>query len=216
MALQSLTMIRHGESATNAAAARAELYGSEVFGSGTRDPDVPLTELGRVQAAAVGAWLGRAEREWTVWCSPYSRARETAAIALGSVGSPRARIDERLRDREIGNLHGLTELGWRRRYPEEFALREKLGRFYYRPPGGESWVDVALRLRTLLAELDGHVLVFAHDIVVVMTRYVLEGLDEADILEIERGKIDNASISRWERSGTELIRIGYNQTAHLG
>lgn len=210
-------MIRHGESATNAASARAELDGSELFGSGTRDPDVPLTDLGRAQAAAVGTWLaGQPERAWTVWCSPYSRARETAAIALGAVGSPRVRIDERLRDREIGNLHGLTDLGWRRRYPEEFALRERLGRFYYRPPGGESWVDVALRLRALLDELDGHVLAFAHDIVVVMTRYVLEGLDEAAILEIERGKIRNGSISRWERSDTGLIPAGYNETAHLG
>ncbi|MRH89024.1 histidine phosphatase family protein [Nocardia sp. SYP-A9097] len=217
MALESLTMVRHGESAGNAAAARAALAESEVFDSGTRDPDSPLTELGRRQAGAVGAWLaGRPERRWTVWCSPYLRARETADIALRGTTVSASRVDERLRDRDIGSLHGLTELGWRRRYPEELARRERLGRFYYRPPGGESWTDVALRLRTLLPELDGHVLVFAHDIVVVMMRYVLDNLDENAILAIEKNQIRNASISRWERSGSRLVRAGYNETAHLG
>ncbi|MFB8008742.1 histidine phosphatase family protein [Nocardia sp. NPDC056000] len=216
MTLQSLTMIRHGESASNAAAALLAGTDAEEFGDGTRDPDVPLTDLGRRQATAVGAWLaGQSDREWTVLCSPYRRARETASLALEFIGPATVRSDERLRDRDIGTLQGLTDLGWRRRYPGEQARRERLGRFYYRPPGGESWTDVALRLRTLLPELDGHVLIFAHDIVVVMTRYIIEGLDEQAILAIERNQIRNGSISRWARTGAGLTRVDYNATAHL-
>ena len=39
------------------------------------------------------------------------------------------------------------------RFPFEAQRRQWLGKFYHRPPGGESWADVALRLRFFLAEL---------------------------------------------------------------
>ena len=74
----------------------------------------------------------------------------------------------------------------RRRHPEEAARRDRLGKFYYRPPGGESWTDVALRLRALLGDLrrdhEGRrVLLFGHDALVFLTRYLVEGLTEADL-----------------------------------
>ncbi len=62
--------------------------------------------------------------------------------------------DERLRDRELGILDRLTRLGVKTRYPDEAERRLWLGKLYYRPPGGESWADVALRLRSILDELN--------------------------------------------------------------
>lgn len=67
-----------------------------------------------------------------------------------------------------------------RRFPEEDARRHLLGKMYYRPPGGESWADVAQRLRSVLGDLvraeDGRrVLVVTHDATVMLLRYVLEG-----------------------------------------
>lgn len=216
MGLESLTMVRHGESTGNAALAQAIRDGAEVFDKGGRDADVPLSERGKIQAGLVGAWLMRQpERPTGVLCSPYVRARETAGIALQSILVPESRLDERLRDRENGVLSGLTARGIAGRYPLERRERERLGPFYYRPPGGESWADVALRLRSLLPELSGRVLVFAHDIIVVMTRYILEGLDERAILEIESDQLANASISRWERTDSGLRRVAYNDTSHL-
>jgi len=41
----------------------------------------------------------------------------------------------------------------RLRERQEAARRARLGKLYYRPPGGESWADVALRLRSFLSEL---------------------------------------------------------------
>ncbi|MEV6767888.1 histidine phosphatase family protein [Nocardia sp. NPDC051030] len=214
--LETLTMVRHGESVGNAAYFAAVDAGAEEVGSGTRDPDTPLSLLGRAQAVEVGERLAELpESADVVLCSPYLRARETAEIALGAMGTARARYDERLRDRDTGILYGLTGLGVRRRHPEVYRERERLGRFYYRPPGGESWTDVGLRLRTLLPELDGHVLVFAHDVVIVMTRYILGGLDEQTILEIESSQLPNASISRWERGESGMELVGYGETAHL-
>ncbi len=119
------------------------------------------------------------------------------------------------RDRDTGILHGLTALGVRRRHPAEHRERERLGRFYYRPPGGESWPDVALRLRPLLPELSGHTLVFTHDIVIVMTRYILANLTEPEILKIESTQLANASITRGQRTPTGLRLTTYNDTTHL-
>ena len=64
------------------------------------------------------------------------------------------RLDERLRDRELGVLDRLTRRGVEARHPEEAELRRRLGKFYHRPAGGESWADIALRVRTALADLD--------------------------------------------------------------
>ena len=42
---------------------------------------------------------------------------------------------------------GLTGKGIRSRYAEEAERRTHVGKFYYQPPSGESWCDVALRVR---------------------------------------------------------------------
>jgi len=198
MRLESLTMVRHGESTGNVARAAALRDGAEVMNIVERDPDVPLSELGRRQAAALGDRLATVERPDHVLCSPYLRTRETAEISLKAIGSPQVRLDERLRDREGGELYALTWTGIRTRFPDEARRFERDGKFYYRPPGGESWTDVALRLRTLLDGLGGHVLIFAHDVVITLARYILEGLTEAEILEIEKTPIANCSMTRWE------------------
>ena len=64
--------------------------------------------------------------------------------------------DERLRENEFGILDGLTRRGIVEFQPEQPAFRELLGKFYHRLPGGESWVDVIFRLRTLMDMVSRH------------------------------------------------------------
>ncbi len=115
------------------------------------------------------------------------------------------RVDERLRDRELGVLDRLTFAGVKARYPEEAERRRWQGKFYHRPAGGESWVDVALRLRTWVADLDRdpaaeRLLVVSHDVVIALLRYVCEGLSEEQVLELARDTpLRNASLSRLVR-----------------
>ncbi|WP_165689046.1 histidine phosphatase family protein, partial [Mycobacteroides abscessus] len=91
-----------------------------------------------------------------LWVSPYLRAQQTIALALaaGGLAEPPKRVDERLRDRELGVLDRLTRTGVRNRFPEEEARRQWLGKYYHRPAGGESWADVMLRLRSVLVDVD--------------------------------------------------------------
>jgi broad specificity phosphatase PhoE len=205
-----LLLVRHGESQGNVAATLAHQSGAHVINVPARDADVELSATGREQALALGRLLtGISEdRQAAVWSSPYLRARQTAEVAVRTGGwEAEVRLDERLRDRELGILDMLTSAGVEARLPEEAERRRWLGKFYYRPPGGESWADVVLRLRSLIADLDRlyagqRVLLVCHDAVILLIRYILEGLTERELLDIAATTaILNASVSRFIRPG---------------
>jgi broad specificity phosphatase PhoE len=193
-----LWIVRHGQSQGNVARDAAHEAGHSVIDLDVRDVDVPLSQLGHQQAEAAGRWfaqLPEAERPEVLLASPYIRARQTAeAICAvgGLVGGAKPTIlDERLREREFGVFDGLTTKGIRELYPTEAAHRSKMGKFYHRPPGGESWADVILRLRSALNTINlqyanKNVLIVCHQVVVLCIRYILEELTEADIMAIDK------------------------------
>lgn len=224
MPVRDLILVRHGESVGNVACEAAEAAGVDVIPIDRRDPDVPLSELGLRQATSLGRWLARvsaAERPTAIWSSPYLRAVQTAEAALEAAALPfPIRLDERLRDRELGILDRLTSSGVVARFPDEAARRRYVGKLYYRPPGGESWSDVALRLRSFLTDLDRapdeRVLVACHDAVILLARYVLERLDETELMRIAGARaLANASVSRLIRDDTGWRVAVFNDTAHL-
>jgi broad specificity phosphatase PhoE len=206
-----LWLVRHGQSQGNVAREIADEAGHHEIGIDVRDVDVPLSDLGRDQARATGAWfaaLPADERPQVILASPYIRTWETATImceagALAD-GPQRAIVDERLREREFGVFDRLTTAGIRARYPSEAAHRAMLGKFYHRPPGGESWADVILRLRSALNTINLHysdkrVLVVCHQVVVLCFRYILEELEERQILKIDReAEILNCGICAYD------------------
>ena len=221
--LQWLGVVRHGQSTGNVIAQEAETGGLEAIDIPERDADVPLSPTGREQAEAVGTWLGGLgddQRPEVAIVSPYLRTRQTAELALAGTGV-RVVVDERLRDRELGVLDLLTGRGVQARQPAEYARRARLGKFYYRPPGGESWADVLLRLRALLRELredhpGGRVLLFGHEATVLLVRYLAESLSEAELMEVAHATaVANCSISTWRRSDHELRAELFNSVDHL-
>ena len=195
---ERLWLVRHGQSQGNVARDAADEAGAHQIDIEMRDVDVPLSELGQQQAHAAGRWfasLADDERPELILSSPYVRAKQTAEIICGegalSGGPSKSIVDERLREREFGIFDRLTTLGIRDRFPEEAAHRRRLGKFYHRPPGGESWADVILRLRSMLNTINLHycdrrVMVVCHQVVVLCFRYILEELDEAEILSIDK------------------------------
>ena len=223
-----LIATRHGESTANVEFQLAEAAGALSVPISCRDADIPLSMHGQQQAHALGRWwaaLPTADRPRSVWCSPYVRTAETARIALAQAAglgavpiSLAVRYDERLRDRELGVLEMLTRAAIEAKHPEEAARRRKMGELYYRPPGGESWSDVALRVRSCLRDLaeqeDGRpVLLVAHDCTVLMLRYALDRLTEQQLLELEQ--VRNCSTSVWRTAGGRLRREQWNGTEHL-
>lgn len=224
--LTDLLLVRHGESTGNVTRARALTAGSEVIDVDQRDPDVPLTETGQEQARALGRWLAQTPKTPAVaYVSPYVRARQTAAVALATAGlDVQVHFDERLRDRELGILDRLTREGVIRQYPAEEQRRRWLGKFYYRPPGGESWADVVLRLRSLVSDLlvvptEATVaLVVSHDAVIMLLRYILEGWSEETLLETAAAtEVANASVTHLvaDPEGTRWVAETFNAVEHL-
>ncbi|WP_104522733.1 histidine phosphatase family protein [Blastococcus atacamensis] len=217
-------LVRHGESLGNVADAQARADGAGRLQLDVRDPDVPLSGTGRSQAEALGRYLAALpaeERPTAVLSSPFTRALATAELATAELDLP-VRADERLRERDFGAFDGMTGAGIREQFPDEARRRDLLGKFYYRPPGGESWADVALRIRSLLAtealRHDGQrLLVVAHQAVVMVFRYVLEELTEQELLEIDaHHQVANASLTRYEADddGTLHLRV-FNVVDHL-
>lgn len=222
-----LLLVRHGESAGNVARDLAEAAGLEVIDIDDRDMDVGLSPNGERQAEALGAWLrDRPEDAPTViLSSPYARARRTAELVVAEAGlGTELILDERLREREFGVLDRLTHRGIEAQFPVEAAARTRLGKFYHRPPGGESWCDVGLRVRSALDSISREhrgerVMLVAHQVVIFMFRYVIEHLDEAQILAISRQEeLVNCSVTTFAcgtetTSGMELVR--FNETVAL-
>ncbi len=121
--------MRHGN-----AAFAGELLGGK---------DRPLTEQGRAQALA---WRGffAARPIHALWCSPLSRAIQTAELCLEK-SSPKARIVKALREISLGRWEGKNKETIQRAYPKEWEAR---GRDLFRtpPPGGESFQELAARV----------------------------------------------------------------------
>ncbi len=206
---QSITLVRHGESIGNLADVRAHEQHAEQLDLDLRDADVPLSDNGRDQARALADWLRdqpAAATPTLVVSSPYRRAYQTAELATAELDAAVTQ-DERLRERDLGRLDGLTGRGIRARFPEEAARRSKLGKFYYQPPGGESWADVVLRVRSFLHELaavgrEERAWLFTHQAVIMAHRYVLEGLTEDQVLQSgESEPLPNASRTVFVREG---------------
>ena len=158
---------RHGETVFNAA---ARMQGEA--------PHTPLTRAGFAQADEMGAMLrvqlGPKPR-LALWSSPAGRALQTLAVIAEHLELDwhQARIDDRLREIDIGAWGGRT-------YAEVLAEEDDVfdraaGLFARRPPGGEFYDDVALRLQAWLDETKddpGDRLIVMHG----MSSRVLRGL----------------------------------------
>ena len=133
-----LTLVRHGETAWNAA---GRIQGHL---------DIPLNSTGLAQASAIGERLGN-EAFDAILSSDLERALQTARPIVRHSGQTLV-PDARLRERHLGVLQGLTG--------EEAALRhpEAWQAFKARNPdaaleGGETLADFSRRVVGLIQEL---------------------------------------------------------------
>ena len=216
-----LWIVRHGQSAGNVARDDAELRGLPLIELKTRDADVPLSPLGEQQAAALAQWFAGkppTERPGVFMVSPFGRAQQTGAAVARALAfdADDIQVDERLREKEFGILDRYTVHGIREKFPELAEQRALVGKFYFRPPGGESWCDVVLRLRSLLEVLrrdhvGDRVLIVAHQVIVNCFRYLLECMDEAQVLGIDaQADVPNCGITEYA-----LDRADHDARFHL-
>ena len=136
-----LLLVRHGETSWNV---EHRLQGQRA--------DLPLTDRGRTQAAAIAHCL----KSWTidaVYSSDACRARQTAqsicdARALSAVETPS------LRELDFGDWEGLTHGQARADDPVRARAWEQ-NPLDWAPPGGESLANLACRMQSFVEGLLG-------------------------------------------------------------
>jgi probable phosphoglycerate mutase len=188
---------RHGETVFNAA---GRMQGDSLH--------TPLTRAGFAQAEAMGEALRRRvgpRPPLTLWASPTGRALQTLAIVAEHLGLDwhAARTDARLAEIDVG--------AWSGRYYRDVAaeagpiLHPATGLFTVRPPGGEWYDGIAMRLRAWLDDTageEGDRLVVMHGVSSRVLRGLLcgeaprpecgapvaEGLPQGSVVEIAGGR----------------------------
>jgi alpha-ribazole phosphatase len=125
--------------------------------------DVPLSDEGRRQARELARCLSGAALGG-IYCSDLSRSLETAEqVGLGTSAPVLARAD--LREVSLGEWEGRSFREISAGFPEQFRARGRdLGGF--RPPGGESFLDLSQRVvrafHEILSSTSGDLLVVGH------------------------------------------------------
>jgi probable phosphoglycerate mutase len=122
--------------------------------------DLPLNDEGRRQCAVLGEAL-RGYRFARCYTSPMRRCIETSEILVPDVECV---VEPALREIDFGRWEGRTRDWIERNDPEGLAQRGR-DPVHFRPEGGESFADVALRLQPFterFADEEGDVLVVAH------------------------------------------------------
>lgn len=136
MAERLLVLVRHGQSEWN----RRNLF------TGWKDPD--LTELGIAEAKAAGQSLKKLGLSFDIaYTSVLRRAQHTLEIILAELGQSGLETirDQRLNERDYGELTGLDKDEARKRWGEA-QVHVWRRSFDIAPPGGESLKMTAERV----------------------------------------------------------------------
>ncbi len=191
-----LVLIRHGQSASNAASALAGRI------------DAPLTTLGEEQARAAGRRLGPVHE---VRSSSLRRARRTAELL--EVGTPS--IDDRFIEIDFGIHDGMPLSEVPPALWEQFFSDPG-----FRPEGGESLLDLEARVGEALDEAfceggparseDGDLVIVSHVSPIKAAVALVLG---ASPLITWRMHLSNASITRIAHGPRGLVLHSFNELA---
>lgn len=218
-----LVLLRHAESARQAAKQNRPFYPDEEARrpvAGTPDHLIPLTDLGRRQAAEAGlalrAKFGVFDR---IYVSPYLRAQDTLHGILGAYSTSERRgievaEDLLLRERDTGYGHDMTEGEAAAAFPWLQAYWRSAGPLYAQPPGGESLAQVVVRVgqfyeRLLREAADARVLIVAHGGSLRCLRFLIERWSPTEMeRQLASEPMENCSATWYEPdpvSGTLVL-----------
>lgn len=209
--LYYITLLRHGESTGNA--------GGYLQGQA----DFPLSDTGREQAEALAArWLAEGVIFDRIVSSPLSRARETAEIIagrLGSAGDPEEipiEFDPVWMERDWGLISGLHHEEAEERYPRPDFIPT------YQPIGvsGESQWELYLRagrgIQALMDKPAGRYLVVSHGGILNVAMYAILGIVPQANFHGARFRFRNTAFAKlvYDRSQHKWLVEGLNDCAH--
>ena len=210
---RNLVLIRHGESEGNVATRLSKEGDDSHFTQGFRDKPGSqwrLTEKGVLEAKKAGEWLKahNINRFGRYYVSPLKRTRETAA----HLGLPDAKwfISAYLREREWGDLQGLTYLEQRANYSRSMLLKQTDG-FYWTPPNGESMAMVCLRVDRTFSTLhrecsETSVVMAPHGETMLACKMNIERIDPEGFYAVYKQHPHNCEIWHYTRIDPETSK----------
>jgi alpha-ribazole phosphatase/probable phosphoglycerate mutase len=197
--VRRLLLARHGQSLSNA----VRRFQGHL--------DIPLSDLGRQQAHALGEALRRRPPA-AIYTSPMSRARETATIAGAAVGVAATPVED-LRELSLGEWEGLT-VDEVRALPGDPYTQWVRDPVVGLPPGGEPLAEVQRRVVAAIEGIGaahpdtGDVLIVCHGGVISVYLAHWLGLP---LSAIWRVTVSNCSLS--EVAPPRVLRV--NDVDHL-
>ena len=198
-----LFLVRHGETDWNNA---RRIQGNT---------DTPLNANGIAQAQQLAARIA-GEKIDALYASPLARARATAEIIQRQCGVA-LEFDDRLKEKGLGDLEGLTVDEFQARYPD--LHRGWISSVEHFPlPGEESPAQLRERLETFLRDLrarhpnGARIGIVSHGGTVGMVVGMLIGLG---VNQRSPFWFDNASITQIDLTGARPRVKLLNDTCHL-
>jgi alpha-ribazole phosphatase len=192
-----LYLIRHGETEQNKTGV---LMGST---------DTPLNEYGRLQAATLGERLNALEVD-TIFCSPLSRAVETAALVFGA--EAQVITDSSLQEFHFGEWEGMHFSEIAKQYPEAWQMWMSDWEQTH-IPGGEAFAAFKHRVISVVEEIVRYnagkrVAVVSHGgcIRSLLAHFFCESVGKG----YWKFKVDNATLTEIEFMGDLPILIRFN------
>lgn len=193
--------MRHGETAHNAA------------GRWQGQTDIPLSDVGRVQATRLAARLPQLASDLlptVVYSSDLSRAVETAQILSMSIGQPVHLQTPAFRERGYGSWEGKSRAECAELWPG-----------HKRPHDGEAWPDVYNRMTAGLSDVlklhpdAGSIMIVGHgaSLKAIIADVLYPGLGHQ---EPPGCLLSNTGLTVIQRGGDDIWRVErLNDTRHL-
>lgn len=220
-----LVVIRHGRSELNEAKDLLDKGIEDKLRalSEKRDVDMELVAEGIYQAQETGKYLATTEPFDICFSSPYKRTLDTAKNIIEQLpyALPIFKVN-RLREKEFGSLHGLSSQDIKEQFPHEYKARQRDGKYYYRLPGGENYLDVEDRVHRFLDKLireyaGKHVVIVTHHVPCVMFRAIFEHLGEKEVLDL--GDVHNCGMAEYrpdtsKKPEGKMRTLSWNQIAY--
>lgn len=173
--MRAIVLCRHGATEENLA------------GRFLSRSDVVLSELGMKQARGLSLPLAEFAFE-RCFVSPMRRCMQTRELAVPSLNYE---VDDALREVDFGQWEGRT-LEWLQRNDPQALAQRRRDPVEFRPPGGESFADVAIRLNKIAGRLENErcALVIAHRGTLGVLERLLRGLplESQEVKPLEPGE----------------------------
>lgn len=193
----ALYLVRHGQTDWN----REKRFQSTT--------DVPLNETGIAQAWQIREELDRRGVHFRIArSSPLSRAVDTARIIVQGTDTP-YEPEPGFMEITFGDFEGQLESDLRDRYGSAFD-EWRDSQYTTAPPGGESIIDGARRVKPYLDELredamEGDVLVVAHQAINMAMKVAISG--RSDVESAAGFRQNNNEVDVWDMARGERIEM---------